>query len=138
MRNFERIGYIYLLLGVFAAIISFVSVFIIILWRGEFDLLWPLRILYLYAWGLLLLFDLWSFVKFPSPFNYIAIIIEAIPEGYLLFSVWEESIYFLFNTSKHLSLTEYSTTFKMIASFGLIVAVIALLFYMRHAIKENY
>lgn len=138
MANFERIGYIYLLLGVFAAIISFVSVFIIILWSGEFDLLWPLRILYLYAWGLLLLFDIWSFIKFPSPFNYIALIIEAIPEGFLLFSVWEESIYFLFQTSEFVSLIEYSTTFKMIATFGLIVAVISLIFYMRHAIKNNY
>ena len=138
MANFERIGYIYLLLGVFAAIISFVSVFIIILWIGEFDLLWPLRILYLYAWGLLLLFDIWSFIKFPSPFNYIAIIIEAIPEGFLLFSVWEESIYFLLQTSEFVSLIEYSTTFKMIATFGLIVAVISLIFYMRHAIKNNY
>ena len=138
MANFERIGYIYLLLGVFAAIISFVSVFIIILWIGEFDLLWPLRILYLYAWGLLLLFDIWSFIKFPSPFNYIALIIEAIPEGFLLFSVWEESIYFLIQTSEFVSLIEYSTTFKMIATFGLIVAVISLIFYMRHAIKNNY
>lgn len=138
MANFERIGYIYLLLGVFAAIISFVSVFIIILWSGEFDLLWPLRILYLYAWGLLLLFDIWSFIKFPSPFNYIALIIEAIPEGFLLFSVWEESIYFLLQTSEFVSLIEYSTTFKMIATFGLIVAVISLIFYMRHAIKNNY
>ena len=138
MANFERIGYIYLLLGVFAAIISFVSVFIIILWIGEFDLLWPLRILYLYAWGLLLLFDIWSFIKFPSPFNYIALIIEAIPEGFLLFSVWEESIYFLLQTSEFVSLIEYSTTFKMIATFGLIVAVISLIFYMRHAIKNNY
>lgn len=138
MANFERIGYIYLLLGVFAAIISFVSVFIIILWSGEFDLLWPLRILYLYAWGLLLLFDIWSFIKFPSPFNYIALIIEAIPEGFLLFSVWEESIYFLLQTSEFVSLIEYSTTFKMIATFGLIVAVISLIFYMRHAIKNKY
>lgn len=138
MADFERIGYIYLLIGVFAAIISFISVFLIILWKGEFDLLWPLRILYLYAWGLLILFDLWSFIKFPSPFNYIAVIIEAIPEGFLLFSVWDESIYFLFKTSEMLSLIEYSTTFKMIASFGLIVAVISLLFYMRHALKNNY
>ena len=138
MANFEKIGYIYLLLGVFAAIISFVSIFIIILWNGEFDLLWPLRILYLYAWGLLLFFDIWSFMKFPSPFNYIALIIEAIPEGFLLFSVWEESIYFLFQTSEIVSLIEYSTTLKMIATFGLIVAVISLIFYMRHAIKNNY
>jgi hypothetical protein len=138
MNDFERFGYIYLLLGVFAAIISFVTVFLLILWRGEFDLLWPLRILYLYAWGLILLFDIWSFAKFPSPFNYIAIIIEAIPEVYLLYSVWNESLYFLFETSELLSLIEYSITFKMIASFGLIVAVIALLFYMRHAIKNKY
>jgi len=138
MKDFERIGYIYLLLGVFAAIISFVSVFLLILWNGEFDILWPLRLLYLYAWGLLLLFDVWSFIKFPPPFNYIALIIEAIPEGFLLFSVWEESIYFLFETSELLSLIEYSTTFKMISSFGLIVAIIALLFYMRHALKRNY
>ena len=114
MKNFERIGYIYLFLGVFAAIISFISVFLLILWNGEFDILWPLRILYLYAWGLLILFDVWSFIKFPSPFNYIAVIIES------------------------LSLIEYSTTFKMIASFGLIVSVIALLFYMRHALKSDY
>ena len=138
MKNFERIGYIYLFLGVFAAIISFISVFLLILWNGEFDILWPLRILYLYAWGLLILFDVWSFVKFPSPFNYIAVIIEAIPEGFLLFSVWDESIYFLFKASESLSLIEYSTTFKMIASFGLIVSVIALLFYMRHALKSDY
>lgn len=138
MNDFEKIGYIYLLLGVFAAIISFVSVFLLILWNGEFDLLWPLRILYLYAWGLIILFDFWSFIKFPSPFNYIALIIEAIPEGFLLFSVWEESIYFLFETSELLSLIEYSITFKMIASFGLIVAVIALLFYMKHALKSKY
>lgn len=138
MNDFEKIGYIYLLFGVFAAIISFVTVFLLILWNGEFDLLWPLRILYLYAWGLILLFDIWSFAKFPSPFNYIAIIIEAIPEVYLLFSVWKESIYFLFETSELLSLIEYSITFKMIASFGLLVAVIALLFYMRHALKSNY
>ena len=138
MMNFERIGYIYLLFGVFAAIISFVTIFLLILWKGEFDLLWPLRILYLYAWGLIILFDVWSFVKFPSPFNYIAIIIEAIPEGFLAISVWQESIIFLFETSEFLSLIEYSITFKMIASFGLIVAVIALLFYMRHAIKDNY
>ena len=138
MMNFERIGYIYLLFGVFAAIISFVTIFLLILWKGEFDLLWPLRILYLYGWGLILLFDVWSFVKFPSPFNYIALIIEAIPEGFLAISVWQESAYFLFETSEFLSLIEYSITFKMIASFGLIVAVIALLFYMRHAIKDNY
>jgi hypothetical protein len=138
MNDFERIGYIYLLLGVFAAIISFVTVFLLILWHGEFDILWPLRILYLYAWGLIILFDFWSFVKFPSPFNYIALLIEAIPEGFLLFSVWNESIYFLFETSELLSLIEYSITFKMISSFGLIVAVIALLFYLRHALKIKY
>ena len=138
MNDFERIGYLYLLLGVFAAILSFVSVFLLILWRGEFDLLWPLRILYLYAWGLIIFFDIWSFAKFPSPFNYIAIIIEAIPEFFLLYSVWNESIYFLFETSEMLSLIEYSITFKMIATFGLTVAVISLLFYMRHALKNKY
>ena len=138
MSDFERIGYIYLLLGVFAAILSFVSVFLLILWRGEFDLLWPLRILYLYAWGLIIFFDIWSFAKFPSPFSYIAIIIEAVPEVFLLYSVWNESIYFLFETSEMLSLIEYSITFKMIATFGLTVAVISLLFYMRHALKNKY
>jgi len=87
---------------------------------------------------LLIFFDIWSFIKFPSPFNYIAIIIEVIPEGFLLLSVWNESLYFLFETSEMLSLVEYSQTFKMIASFGLIIAVIALLFYLRHALKNNY
>jgi len=136
MANYERIGYLYLLFGVFAAIVSFVTVFMILLWHGEFDVLWPLRILYLYGWGLILFFDLWSFSKFPSPFRYIALIIEAIPEGYLLYSVWTESMVFLFETSELLSLTTYSTTFKMIASFGLLVALIALIVYVKHALKR--
>jgi hypothetical protein len=136
MADYERIGYIYLLLGVFSAIVSFVAVFLILLWQGEFDVLWPLRILYLYGWGLILFFDLWSFSKFPSPFKYIALIIEAIPEGYLLFSVWNESMVFLFETSEMLSLIGYSTTFKMIASFGLLVALIALIVYVKHALKK--
>ena len=136
MVNYERVGYMYLLFGVFAAIVSFVTVFMILLWQGEFDVLWPLRILYLYGWGLILFFDMWSFSKFPSPFRYISLIIEAIPEGYLLFSVWDESMVFLFETSETLSLTSYSTTFKMIASFGLLVALIALVVYVKHALKH--
>ena len=137
MTNYERIGYIYLLFGVFAAIVSFVTVFLILLWQGEFDVLWPLRILYLYGWGLILFFDIWSFSKFPSPFRFIALIIEAIPEGYLLYSVWNESLVFLFETSEMLSLTNYSITFKMIASFGLLVALIALIVYVKHALKKQ-
>jgi hypothetical protein len=137
MTNYERIGYIYLLFGVFAAIVSFVTVFLILLWQGEFDVLWPLRILYLYGWGLILFFDIWSFSKFPSPFRFIALIIEAIPEGYLLYSVWNESWVFLFETSEMLSLTNYSITFKMIASFGLLVALIALIVYVKHALKKQ-
>jgi hypothetical protein len=137
MINCERVGYIYLLIGVFAAVISFVTVFMILLWYGEFDVLWPLRILYLYGWGLIVLFDIWSFVKFPSPFNYIALVIEAIPEGFLLISVWHESIRFLFETSEELSLISYSTTFKMISSFGLLIAVIALVVNIKHALKNN-
>jgi hypothetical protein len=136
MMDFERVGYIYLLFGVFAAVLSFVGVFMILLWQGEFDVLWPLRILYLYGWGLIVLFDSWSFAKFPSPFNWIAVIIEVIPEGYLLLSVWNESMVFLFDTSETLSLTSYSVTFKMIASFGLMVAVIALVVYVKHALER--
>ncbi len=134
--DFERIGYLYLLFGVFAAVVSFVAVFLILLWQGEFDVLWPLRILYLYGWGLIVLFDSWSFAKFPSPFNWIALIIEVIPEGFLLFSVWNESMVFLCETREMLSLTAYSVTFKMIASFGLLVALIALVVYVKHAVQR--
>lgn len=135
MVDYERIGYIYLLFGVFAAVVSFVSVFLILLWLGEFDVLWPLRILYLYGWGLILFFDLWSFSKFPSPFKYIALIIEAIPETYLLFSVWNESMVFLFETSEILSF-KYSPTFNMIASFGLLIALISLIVFTKDALKQ--
>jgi hypothetical protein len=136
MVDYERIGYMYLLFGVFAAVVSFVTVFLILLWLGEFDVLWPLRILYFYGWGLILFFDLWSFSKFPAPFKYIALIIEAIPEIYLLFSVWGESMIFLFETSEILSLVEYSITFKMIASFGLLISLVALIVFMKDALKR--